>query len=700
MSAAGVAGVRSLLRTTQIGAPDCDDRPLPLQHSSVTSNEPILSRVSLRGWIAFTRIASVAGLAILALAILFASPGSELESFFNAWFYNGLMLLACVVVGSRALLVERERLAWIAFSAALVSWTVGEVWFAAFHPESYPSMADLGYLGFYPLTYIGIVLLLRSRARSIAGTLWLDGVTASLAVAALGAAVLVELVLESTAGSTSTVATNLAYPLGDLLLLSAVFGVFSLTRWRPGQRWLLLGLGVLSTALADAIYLFQSSAGTYVEGSWVDMLLPGATLLVAASAWAVDRSGKELEVEGKPLFTVPATCALLAIGVLVYDHFQQFNLLAVVLSTATLLAVVVRLAVTFRENRRLFELTRGEAITDALTGLGNRRRLLTDLNRLLDESEQEPSLLMIFDLDGFKGYNDNFGHPAGDALLARLGSKLTAALAGRGDAYRLGGDEFCVVVTLDEAGAEPIIDRASGALSEKGVGFEIGSSFGAVLLPEEATDARLALHVADERLYAQKHSKRMETDRTMDALLEALSLREPDLHLHLDRVGSLAIATGLKLGLRPDELGELERAAQLHDLGKLAVPDEILHKAAPLDEREWAFVRHHPLVGERILRASPVFRNVATIVRSTHERWDGAGYPDGLPGPEIPIASRIISACDAFTAMTSARPYRAALTLEDALTELERVAGKQFDPAVVSVLAAHVRDGLRLERSA
>jgi len=656
--------------------------------------------VSLRGWIAFTRIASVAGLAIFALAILFASPGSELESFFNAWFYNGLMLLACVVVGSRALLVERERLAWIAFSAALVSWTVGEVWFAAFHPESSPSMADLGYLGFYPLTYIGIVLLLRSRARSIAGTLWLDGVTASLAVAALGAAVLVELVLESTAGSTSTVATNLAYPLGDLLLLSAVFGVFSLTRWRPGERWLLLGLGVLSTALADAIYLFQSSAGTYVEGSWVDMLLPGATLLVAASAWAVDRSGKELEVEGKPLFTVPATCALLAIGVLVYDHFQQFNLLAVVLSTATLLAVVVRLAVTFRENRRLFELTRGEAITDALTGLGNRRRLLTDLNRLLDESEQEPSLLMIFDLDGFKGYNDNFGHPAGDALLARLGSKLTAALAGRGDAYRLGGDEFCVVVTLDEAGAEPIIDRASGALSEKGVGFEIGSSFGAVLLPEEATDARLALHVADERLYAQKHSKRMETDRTMDALLEALSLREPDLHLHLDRVGSLAIATGLKLGLRPDELGELERAAQLHDLGKLAVPDEILHKAAPLDEREWAFVRHHPLVGERILRASPVFRNVATIVRSTHERWDGAGYPDGLPGPEIPIASRIISACDAFTAMTSARPYRAALTLEDALTELERVAGKQFDPAVVSVLAAHVRDGLRLERSA
>ena len=243
---------------------------------------------------------------------------------------------------------------------------------------------------------------------------------------------------------------------------------------------------------------------------------------------------------------------------------------------------------------------------------------------------------MIFDLDGFKGYNDTFGHPAGDALLARLGAKLAAVPGAERGAYRLGGDEFCLVVQVREGEVEPMIDRACSALSERGDGFEIGSSFGAVLLPDEATDPSQALHVADERLYAQKHSRRMETDRTMDALLEALSLREPDLPLHLDSVGSLAVETGLKLGLRRDEIDELVRAAQLHDLGKLAVPDEILHKAGPLDEREWAFVRQHPLVGERILRASPAFRNVATIVRSTHERWDGAGYPDGLVQNEIP----------------------------------------------------------------
>jgi len=657
--------------------------------------------MSYRRWITLTRAASVAGLAIFALGIVLAPPGGDVEHILGTWFYNGLMVLACVIVGSRALLAPNKRPAWIAFTGALVSWTFAEIWFAAVHPESYPSMADIGYLGFYPLIYLGIVALVRSRARSLSGTLWLDGLTASLAAAALGAAVLVELVLESTEGSVSAVATNLAYPLGDLLLLSAVFGVFSLARWRPGQRWLLLGLGVLSTAFADSIYLFQSASGTYVEGSWIDIFWPTALLLVAASAWAPDRS--RADIEGKPLLTVPAACAVLAIGVLVYDHFHRVNLLALGLATATLLAVVVRLAATFRENRRLFELTRHESVTDALTGLGNRRKLLSDLDLLLDGpggTDPEGHLLMIFDLDGFKGYNDTFGHPAGDALLARLGAKLAAAPTAEAGAYRLGGDEFCLIVPVRQGEVELIIDQACAALSERGVGFEIGSSFGAVLLPEEATDASQALHVADERLYAQKHSRRLETDRTMDALLEALSMREPDLPLHLDSVGSLAVETGLKLGLRRDELDELVRAAQLHDLGKLAVPDEILHKAAPLDEREWAFVRQHPLVGERILRASPAFRNIATIVRSTHERWDGAGYPDGLAGTEIPTASRIVSACDAYTAMTSARPYRAALSMEDALAELERVAGSQFDPAVVSVLAAHVREELRAEQPA
>ena len=338
---------------------------------------------------------------------------------------------------------------------------------------------------------------------------------------------------------------------------------------------------------------------------------------------------------------------------------------------------------------------------DALTGLGNRRKLMADLERALaGATGPAPHLLVLFDLNGFKGYNDSFGHPAGDALLARLGGKLAAVPGEHGAAYRLGGDEFCLVVETptDELGA--VLDRASNALSEHGEGFHVSSSFGAALIPDEATEASEALRLADERLYAQKYSRRGETDRTMHAFLEALAEREPELQEHLEGVGVLAVEVGERLGLRRDELDDLSRAAQLHDLGKLAVPDEILRKAGPLNASEWAFIHQHTVVGERILRASLAFRSIAGVVRSSHESWDGSGYPDGLAGEEIPLASRIVCACDAYAAMTADRPYRKALSAETALKEIERAAGTQFDPTVVRVLAALVRDKREAERAA
>jgi diguanylate cyclase (GGDEF)-like protein len=640
------------------------------------------------------------GLAVFAAYTLAAPPDDGYFTLFNTWVYDGLMVLACVIAGSHAYLVRRDRAAWTVITAAMACWTFGEIWYAVYEPETYPSMADLGFILFYPLLYVGLVLLLRSRARTIGGTLWLDGATAALAAGAFGAAVIFEIVTDVTQGSTSVVVTNLSYPLGDVLLLSAVFGVFSLTGGRPGTRWLLLGLGVLSTALADIIYLFQSAEGTYVEGTWIDILWPTALLLIAASAWVSDHTRAGLSVEGKPLLAVPAVCAVVATGVLVYDHFATLNILAIALSTGALLLVVVRLGVTFRENQRLYELTRQEATTDALTGLGNRRQLVADLERRLHAESVRPTLLMLFDLDGFKSYNDTFGHPAGDALLERLGGKLASVPGSDGAVYRLGGDEFCLMTHVAEGEAEELIDRACAALTEHGEGFEIETSFGAIVLPDEATDPAQALQLADERLYAQKYSRRGETERTMAALLDALSVGEPSLQEQGAGIGPVAAGVGRMLGLRRDELDELERAAQLHDLGKLAVPDEILSKPGPLDEREWAFVRQHTIVGERILRASPALRSVATVVRASHENWDGSGYPDGLAGEDIPLASRIIRACNAFVAMTSQRPYRDAMSLEEALDELERCAGGDFDPTVVRVLVARVRDEHEAERAA
>jgi diguanylate cyclase (GGDEF)-like protein len=638
---------------------------------------------------------AAAAFGLYAGVILVTDPGDPLNELATRWVYTGLFVVSFLIVAARALVVPTERLAWSVVALSLASWSFAEIYFAAAAPAEYPSLADVGWLGFYPLAYVGIVLLVRPRARTLAGTLWLDGVTASVAAAALGAAVLLEVVLRAAEGSAAAVATNLAYPLGDMLLLSAVCGVLSLAGWRVERRWLVLGLGVLATTVADAIYLFELE--TYQEGSAIDILWPAATLAIAGAAWVGARGERELRVEGRPLLAVPAVCSLTALGILLFDHFGRVNLLAVGLAVATLLFVLLRLVFTFRENSRLYAMTRHESVTDPLTGLGNRRKLLADLDALLAAEEPPPTLLMLFDLNGFKGYNDRFGHPAGDALLARLGEKL-AAVTETGGSYRLGGDEFCVVAPVTPSDVEPLIDRACAALSERGEGFDVSTSFGGVMLTDEASDAREALSLADERLYAQKHFGRRDADPTTYAFLEALAVGR-DLTQPEGGV-DLTVAVGTRLGLREGELVELARAARLHNLGKLAVPEEILDKPGPLDEQEWDFIRRHPVVGERILRASPAFRSVAAIVRASHENVDGSGYPDGLVGDDIPLAARIVRVCDAFEAMTSARPYRAALTVEEALAELERGSGSAFDPEVAATVTACVRDRVEADRAA
>jgi HD-GYP domain-containing protein (c-di-GMP phosphodiesterase class II) len=168
--------------------------------------------------------------------------------------------------------------------------------------------------------------------------------------------------------------------------------------------------------------------------------------------------------------------------------------------------------------------------------------------------------------------------------------------------------------------------------------------------------------------------------------------REPRLHEHARSVSALALAVGKRLGLEGTQLGELSRAAELHDIGKLAVPDAILYKPGRLDPDEQRFIRNHSAIGERILAASPALAPVSRIVRATHERWDGQGYPDGLAGEDIPVGARIIAVCDAFVAMISVRPHQEALGLDAALAEVRSCAGGQFDPAVVETFLAVVAD--------
>jgi diguanylate cyclase (GGDEF)-like protein len=336
---------------------------------------------------------------------------------------------------------------------------------------------------------------------------------------------------------------------------------------------------------------------------------------------------------------------------------------------------------------------REQAISDPLTGLGNRRKMAESLGAwFASADERSPLLLMLFDLDGFKSYNDTFGHPAGDALLAHLGMKLAASVAPYGEAYRLGGDEFCAVVTVEEDRLEEVMAGAALALSESGEEFSISASHGVVLLPHEAATLEQALQLADERMYSHKHGRSGAREQARDVLMRTMQAKQPDLREHSSEVADLAVAVARRIGMDGEGIDEIARAAELHDVGKVGIPDVILEKPAGLDATEWELMYQHTILGERILNAAAALRPVARIVRSTHERWDGAGYPDGLRGAEIPLAARVVAVCDAYDAMTTDRAYRAAIGHDAACQELRDMAGSQFDPHVVDAFIAEVAE--------
>jgi diguanylate cyclase (GGDEF)-like protein len=337
---------------------------------------------------------------------------------------------------------------------------------------------------------------------------------------------------------------------------------------------------------------------------------------------------------------------------------------------------------------------REQVLTDALTGLGNRRRLTTDLTDTFERAAGgHRSMLLLFDLDGFKHYNDTFGHLAGDALLARMGTKLKDAVAPSGAAYRLGGDEFCARIGLDGGTPDELIARASAAMCETGSQFSVRGSVGVVLVPDEADTPESAIQLADERMYANKRGRgrgRGTRSQGKDVLLQTMQAMQPDLDAEADLVGEFATRVSRRLGLGGEELDAVARAAQLHCVGKVGIPDTILNKPGPLTRDEWEFMRQHTIVGERLLSTAPSLRPVAILVRASHERWDGSGYPDGRAGDSIPLGSRIVAVCDGYGAMISERPYRPALSHADACRELRAGAGTQFDPAVVEAFLYEV----------
>ena len=643
------------------------------------------------------RVAFLVGAAWLIVHELHAvlDPSLDAGPVFSRYAHDVLLLASsglCLAGGLRRR--GTERLAWLLIGSGVLAWSLGEVYYTAVlwddSSPPIPSLADIGYLLFPPLALAGAVLLLRARARGVPRRRWLDGFAAALSVAALSAAIVFNTVLHSVPGDTAAVATSLAYPLWDLILLGVFVGALAGTGWRLDRTWMLLATGVSTFWLADSLYLVKTAQGTYESGGWFDAGWWAGLTLIALAAWQGDPApDKRPADERLRAIALPLGFGIVGLGLLVYAGIGAVNPLAVGLAAASLLAVMGRTVVVFDDNVVMLRASRDEALTDALTGLGNRRALTRSLDaRLAELTPEQPLVLALFDLDGFKHYNDTFGHPAGDGLLVRLGTSLAAFMDGRGDVFRMGGDEFCALFEAGADGAEPIVQGAAQALSEYGEGFSVGCSHGAIVLPGEAETAADALRLADQRMYANKHAGRVSAGRqTADALLRALAERDPHLGAHTEAV-ELAVATARRLGLPADEIERVRHATELRDVGKVAVPDAILGKPGPLREEEWAFVRRHPVIGERILGGAPALERVAPLVRSSHERWDGTGYPDRLAGEDIPLGARIVAVADAFAAMTAERPYRAARTPAQALVELRDCAGSQFDGRVVEAFAA------------
>lgn len=353
---------------------------------------------------------------------------------------------------------------------------------------------------------------------------------------------------------------------------------------------------------------------------------------------------------------------------------------------------------------------RTQAATDPLTGLGNHRSFHQRLPEAAARAAANgmPLGVVMMDLDGFKGVNDSLGHLAGDQLLREVASSMMG-VTGVENAYRYGGDEFAVIVP--DGGQRATLATAESlrqaflAINHPTAG-RVSASFGVASFPDSASTPEELVYRADMAMYLAKSSgkDRVASWGEIDAssngsrldyassgrrpeiitsLCFALEAKDPSTRAHAERCARYSADLAAELELDQKEIADLKLAALLHDMGKLVVPDQILQKPGPLSAEEMNVIRHHPLHGASMLSHVSVAEGAVPLIHHHHENFDGSGYPDGLAGEDIPIGARVLAVTDAFDAMTSDRPYGAAIPVEDAVAELRRCSGTQFDEGVV-----------------
>jgi diguanylate cyclase (GGDEF)-like protein len=635
--------------------------------------------------------------------------------------------------------VPRLRSAWRLIAIGLAFYLLGIVLqsyyeiFAASKP--FPSLADPAYLMCYPFALAGLLRFpYAGGSRSQRRRTLIDCATVAIA----GGAVIWYAVLGPTTlihGATwPQTVVSVGGPVGDLMLIVGLATVL-LRRTVPssGLALRILAGGLVFWVAADLLYSWTSVHGGYSGGDPVDALYMVALSLFLLGAAAQRRptpaddmanAARAWQPSWLPWFGVALAFALLGLAER-QDAFVPAGGLFVA-AAAVVLLVAVRQLFAQREllsAHRELELAHEElaalATTDPVTMLPNHRALVTAIDEELSRSQRQglSFALVFFDVDHFKLFNDSVGHAAGDTALRELGEVARSCKRGMDTIGRWGGEEF--VALLPEASADAamavtqrlraVIAAHSFSIAERP---HLTSSFGVAVYPGDGVTRAQLIEAADQAMYAAKRFGRNQAFAAADPVVEALGAvshrgaardedalggsvealallvdeRDAGAGAHASEVADLAGRLAVELGCDHSQLSTIRMAARLHDIGKVAVPDAILMKPGALTKAEWTLVKQHPVVGGDVLRLIPALRSIAPLVRAHHERWDGTGYPDGLAGEDIPLEARILSVADALDAMLSERPDGAAMREADALSEVIRCSGTQFDPRVVAAL--------------
>jgi diguanylate cyclase (GGDEF)-like protein len=507
------------------------------------------------------------GLLLVAYFVtLVTQPAARDSLLLNGWGSAAFEISVSVLTLLRALTTRRDPTIPFAFGTGMLMWALGDVvlTFESRHgaePLS-PSPADLFYILFFPLAYLALVLIVREEAIRMVPALWLDGGIAGLGASALCAAFAFHDIERLAGGGTLAVATNLAYPLGDILLLALVVGGTVVLSGRRRGGWSPIAAGCAINAAGDTFNLFHG-AGAPTLGSIVDAIAwPASLFLMSAAAWLPDRRSDPLAEPATPGFLLPGAGAAAALAVLLLASVNGTSTVAVALGAGTLLVAGLRLALSLGSLRTITIERQHEAVTDELTGLGNRRRLDQVLARFFDRSVRERSgdLAFLFvDLNHFKEVNDSFGHVAGDQLLRQIGPRIHACLDPRDLLVRIGGDELAILLFDDgQERAVAVAERVSTGIAEpfvlEMVTVRIGASIGIALAGLHADEPDALMHCADQAMYRAKDSR------------TAYAVYDPEIDTEVDR---LRLVDDLRAALQGDAL-ELHYQPQI-DLGSGAV---------------------------------------------------------------------------------------------------------------------------------